>query len=59
MAHQYMPKIFHESRKNTPLQPPPPHPPIYLMYGPLEHGPKIDKSASVFLKLYFHLCLKC
>ena len=39
--------------------PPPPHPPTYLMYGPLEHGPKIDKSASVFLKLYFHLCLKC
>ena len=42
-----------------PPPPPPPHPPTYLMYGPLEHGPKIDKSASVFLKLYFHLCLKC
>ena len=64
MAHQYMPKIFHESRKNTPLQllnrppPRPSHPPTYLMYGPLEHGPKINKSASALLKLYFHLCLK-
>ena len=30
MAHQYMPKIFHEPHKN-PQAPPP----MYLMYGPL------------------------
>ena len=30
MAHQYMPKIFHD-----PINPPPP-PPTYLMYGPFE-----------------------
>ena len=24
----------------------------------LEHGPKSDKSASAFLKLCFHVCLK-
>ena len=30
MAHQYMPKIFHDPHKN-----PPAPPPTYLMYGPL------------------------
>ena len=29
MAHQYMPKIFHDPDKN-----PPAHFPTYLMYGP-------------------------
>ena len=38
MAHQYMPKIFHEPHKNCPAPPPPPNPPpplTYLIYGPL------------------------
>ena len=30
MAHQYMPKIFHDPYKN-----PPAPPPTYIMYGPL------------------------
>ena len=30
MAHQCMPKIFHDPHKKTPA-----HPPTYLMYGPL------------------------
>ena len=30
MAHQYMPKIFHDPHKN-----PPAPSPTYLMYGPL------------------------
>ena len=30
MAHQYMPKMFHDPNKN-----PPAPPPTYLMYGPL------------------------
>ena len=29
MAHQYMPKIFHDPHKNPPVAPP-----KYLMYGP-------------------------
>ena len=33
MAHQYMPKIFHEPHKNSPA--PPPLPLTYLIYGPL------------------------
>ena len=33
MAHQYMPKIFHDPHKN-PLGPRP----TYLMYGPLENS---------------------
>ena len=34
MAHQYMPKIFHDPHKN-PLPPPTP-PATYLTYGSLE-----------------------
>ena len=30
MAHQYMPKIFHDPHKSPPVTPP-----TYLMYGPL------------------------
>ena len=32
MAHQYMPKIFHEPHKNSPASP---LPLTYLIYGPL------------------------
>ena len=40
MFHQYMPKIFHDTNKNSqPTPPPPPTPPLtYLMCGPLEIG---------------------
>ena len=31
MAHQYMPKIFHDPHKNPPVLPP-----TYLMSGPLK-----------------------
>ena len=34
MAHQYMPEIFHDPRKNTPVPPP-----TFLMYGPLLYKP--------------------
>ena len=30
MAHQFMPKIFHDPHKHSPVSPP-----TYLMYGPL------------------------
>ena len=40
MAHQYMPKIFHDPHKT-----PPAFPPTYLMYGPLEK--------SVYLTVYY------
>ena len=36
MAHQYMPKIFHDPHKITQ----PPSPPTYLMYGPLGNSHK-------------------
>ena len=53
MAHQYMPKIFHEPHKN----PPAPRP-TYLMYGPLQ-GSKYTFNLLwcwySFLKLFVYL----
>ena len=40
MAHQYMPKIFHDPHKNPPVPPP-----TYLMYGPLE---ALEKDVKYF-----------
>ena len=34
MAHQYMPKIFHDPHKNPSQTPTPPPSPTDLMYGP-------------------------
>ena len=51
MAHQYMPKIFHDPHKN-PLAPPP----TYLMCGPLFH---IMTSASQVLVFLLAMPLQC
>ena len=43
MAHQYMPKIFHDPHKST-LVPPP----TFLMYGPLLYKhPKLFPSQAL------------
>ena len=43
MAHQYMPEIFHDPRKNTPVPPP-----TFLMYGPLLYKhPKLFQSQAL------------
>ena len=44
MAHQYMPKIFHDPHKN-----PPAPPPTYLMYGPLMSS---CKFCHITIKLF-------
>ena len=53
MAHQYMPKIFHDPHKN-PLAPPP----TYLMYGPLADVFSCKYAAyfqNISLQEYFRL----
>ena len=60
MAHQYMPKIFHDPHKN------PPAPlPTYLMYGPLKQKCLLPDVAVLCLnsrcillvsKILFLLC---
>ena len=59
MAHQYMPKIFHDPHKN-----PPATLPTYLMYGPLSceacnknwsnNNKKLSKKESSCHKSYKH-----
>ena len=43
MAHQYMPKIFHDHHKN-PLAPPP----TYLMYSPLINNKTFENVSVIF-----------
>ena len=51
MAHQYMPKIFHDPNK-TPAGPPP----AYLMYSPLIHFMvPVTYSLQVLLLITFFL----
>ena len=46
MAHQYMPKIFHDSHKN-----PSALPPTYLMYGSLASSISLGQAMFVVQKL--------
>ena len=49
MAHQYMPKVFHDPHKNPPVPPP-----TYLMYGPLVKLRRVQQNQCFPFNSFLH-----